>query len=128
MVRLEAGSVCTGGVMTKLKFHPVADLFPLMQGDEFDAHVADIREHGLREPIWLHKDGSIIDGRNRYRACVKIGIEPQTRTYTGPDTGLVAFVVSMNLQRRYHPAWGQTVAYMLLVGVLLIRPRGLLGR
>lgn len=28
----------------------------------------------------------------------------------------------------YHPAWGQTVAYLLLVGVLLIRPRGLLGR
>lgn len=28
----------------------------------------------------------------------------------------------------FNPAWGQTVAYLLLVGVLLIRPKGLLGR
>lgn len=27
----------------------------------------------------------------------------------------------------YNPAWGQTVAYLLLVLVLLVRPRGLLG-
>ena len=28
----------------------------------------------------------------------------------------------------YQPAWGQTVAFLLLVLVLLIRPRGLLGK
>src|SRR5690606_38581155 len=30
-----------------------------------------------------------------------IGIEPQTRTYDGDDSGLVKFVVSLNLHRRH---------------------------
>ena len=50
-----------------LKFHPVAEIFPLMQGEAFEALVADVQAQGLREPIWLHQDGRIIDGRNRYQ-------------------------------------------------------------
>lgn len=86
---------------TELEFHDVAGVFPLMHGADFDALVADIREHGLREPIWLHRDGRIIDGRNRYRACLDAGAQPKTQTYIGPDEGLLDFVVSMNLQRRH---------------------------
>ena len=60
-------------------------------GTEFNALVADIREHGLREPIIVH-EGEILDGRNRHRACQEIGIEPAT---------VEAFVVSRNLHRRH---------------------------
>ena len=91
----------TGVGTPKLEFHDVAEFFPLMHGAEFDALVADIREHGLREPIWLHRDGRIIDGRNRYRACIGAGVEPKTQTYIGPDEGLLDFVVSENLRRRH---------------------------
>lgn len=84
----------------ELEFHPVADIFPMMSGEEFDKLVEDIRANGQREPIWLHPDGRIIDGRNRYRACLAAGVEPRTRQWDGRDS-LVEFVVSLNLHRRH---------------------------
>lgn len=84
-----------------LQAHPVADLFPVMSDTEYADLVADIREHGLREPIWVHRDGRIIDGRNRYRACVEAGTTAACRTYGGADGGLLDFVVSLNLKRRH---------------------------
>lgn len=84
-----------------LEFHPVADIFPMMSDREFIDLVDDIREHGLREPVWLHADGRIIDGRNRYNACRRLGEEVEFRTYAGDDEGLVPFVLSLNLHRRH---------------------------
>jgi hypothetical protein len=49
--------------MTVLKFHPLADTFPLMEGVEFNELVADIKANGLREKIDLYQ-GRIVDGRN----------------------------------------------------------------
>ena len=54
-----------------LKPHPVAEIIPEMSSQQFDQLVADIRQNGLREPVLLHPDGSIIDGRHRYRACLE---------------------------------------------------------
>jgi hypothetical protein len=81
--------------------HPYADIFPLLPEAELKALADDVAAHGLREPIWLHRDGRIIDGRNRYRACELAGVEPEYRTYQGDDAGLLGFVVSLNLHRRH---------------------------
>ncbi len=83
-----------------MQIHPVANIFPPMGAREFQALCDDVRAHGLREPIWLHEDGRIIDGRHRYRACGVVGIEPQFRTWDGSGE-VVSFVVSLNLHRRH---------------------------
>jgi ParB-like chromosome segregation protein Spo0J len=85
-----------------LTFHPSADMFPLMEGEEFDALVADINANGQHARIVL-KDGMILDGRNRYRACLAAGIEPSfaCRAYSDQITNTVAYVISANLHRRH---------------------------
>lgn len=83
-----------------LEFHPAANLFPLLVGAEYDALKADIAVNGQLEPIWLHPDGRILDGRNRYLACMDLGIEPRFRQWKGEGSA-VQFVVSLNLHRRH---------------------------
>lgn len=81
-----------------IDFHPIANIFPLMIGAEYDALVSDIAEHGQHEAIWLY-EGKVLDGRNRLRACNQLGLVPEFRQYTGDDPQ--AFVVSLNLHRRH---------------------------
>lgn len=82
-----------------MEFHPVAAIFPMMTTEEFDALKADIAKNGLREPIYTH-EGKIIDGRNRYRACIEVGAPPRFKEWDGKGS-LVEFVVSLNLHRRH---------------------------
>ncbi len=89
-----------------LELHPLCTLFPRLTGAEFDALCADIKANGLREPITTH-DGMVLDGGNRYRACVAVGVEPKFREFDGGN--LVSFVLSVNLHRR-HMTPGQQAA------------------
>lgn len=82
-----------------MEFHEVANLFPLIEGQEFEELVKDIKENGLQQPIWTYKN-KIIDGRNRYRACKKAGVEPRYQEWDGKGS-LVAFAVSLNVKRRH---------------------------
>lgn len=81
-----------------MEFHEAANIFPMLTGDEFRVLVDDIRANGQIEPIWLYQ-GDILDGRNRYAACLELGIEPKFTEYTGTDP--LGFVVSMNVMRRH---------------------------
>ena len=81
-----------------MKFHEMADLFPLIYGEEFQLLCDDIKKEGLNHPVIL-LDNTILDGRNRYRACVKVDIEPTFEEFKGDDP--LAFVLSENLHRRH---------------------------
>ena len=80
-------------------FHEIADLFPLMRGPAFEELKASIADERQKLPIWLYQ-GRIIDGRNRYRACRELGIEPVFAEWDGVGS-LVAFVQALNLTRRH---------------------------
>jgi hypothetical protein len=83
-----------------IPFHPLASMFPMMKGEEFDAFVADIETHGLREKITLYQ-GKILEGRHRYRACLRAKVELRFEQFKGDDAAATAFVVSRNIHRRH---------------------------
>ncbi len=85
---------------TRIEFHSVANIFPMMTENEFESLKDNIEQNGLIQPIYLFK-GQIIDGRNRYLACLERGIEPTFRNYEGTESDLLTFVISLNLQRRH---------------------------
>ena len=67
-----------------------------------------IRRDGLIHPITLHADGRILDGKERYRACLEAGIRPRFETCS-KDDGPYAYVWSMNALRM-HLTDGQRAA------------------
>jgi ParB/RepB/Spo0J family partition protein len=84
-----------------LEVHPIADLFPLMEGADFQALVDSIRKNGLIHPI-IVCDGKILDGRNRYRACLKAGVEPRYTEFSSIEQmKMVGLVSALNLERRH---------------------------
>ena len=83
-----------------MKVHPIAELFPLMEGEEFEELVEDIRRHGLRTPIPRDREGLVLDGRNRMRACPVAGVEPRFETWDGKGS-VLELIISLNLRQRH---------------------------
>lgn len=81
-----------------MTFHPVANMLPLLQGEAFDDLVSDIKTNGQRHAI-LKAGNQIIDGRNRYRACQKLGIKPVFEEWDGKGS-LVEISCGLNIKRR----------------------------
>lgn len=93
-----SGLLLDGGQTIPVRFHPLAELFPMIQGEAFKALVEDVREHGVRRPIVL-LDGMILDGRNRYMAAREVGAAYRVVAFVGDDP--VSYVVSENINRRH---------------------------
>lgn len=84
--------------MKEYEFHPLAEAYPLLDGHDFEDLCSDIQANGLDKPIVLYED-KILDGRNRYRACLKVKVKPKFEQYQGDDP--LGYVETQNDFRRH---------------------------
>lgn len=88
---------------SNLAYHDLAVIFPLIDGDAFEALKASIQENGIRDPIILF-GGKILDGRNRYRAAKEIGYafsDKDFKVLSGSLSQAEALVSDVNIHRRH---------------------------
>lgn len=84
--------------------HPAADAFPMMSDAELKELADDIAVNGLRNPLVLNHDGTVlIDGRNRLRACEIAGAQPTYENLSADltDEQTLIYIVSANIHRRH---------------------------
>jgi len=81
-----------------VKFHELANLFPMMDREDRQSLRSSIRDLGVLEPIVM-LDGAILDGRNRYMEARDLGVEYPVTDYDGADP--LGFVIAKNLGRRH---------------------------
>jgi hypothetical protein len=82
--------------------HPLAATFPMIEGTALEELKADIRNHGILEPIRIFQ-GMILDGRNRYFAGKAVGHEftaKDFKDWNGTLAEAEAWVISTNFHRR----------------------------
>ena len=84
-----------------LKVHPAANRLRMMSPEEYQRLVASIKAHGLRDAIELDEDGEIADGRNRYKACLELGIKPKFRRANLKGLSYLEYSVIKNVDRRH---------------------------
>jgi hypothetical protein len=96
------GAARQGGGVMSMKCHPLAELFPLLEGQAFDEFCEDIRVRGQIEPI-IVEGNTILDGRNRVRACEKLGKPVKQVQFEASGLTITpeAFIWSKNVQRRH---------------------------
>ena len=83
-----------------MKLHKYCALLPRMMADEYQILKADIKVHGLLEPIVTYED-SILDGRHRYNICEELAVQPayvqfESLSYNGSP---LDFVISKHQRR-----------------------------
>jgi DNA modification methylase len=83
---------------SNLKPHPFAELLPMMTSLEWEALLEDIRVNGQREPIVLF-EGKILDGRNRWRAVMKLNRKPVFTRFKGTEADALAYCYSKAVHR-----------------------------
>lgn len=89
--------------------HPAADVYDMLTGSDLAGLIDDIKTHGLRFPIVLF-EGRILDGRNRYAACIKAGVPPRFEQWTGDMEGAIQYAISVNHTRRHMNEWDRLLA------------------
>ena len=80
-------------------FHPESNRFRLMHWDALCELASDIEVNGLEEKIKLF-EGKVLDGRNRYIACLMAKVVPEFERLP-EDTNAKDYVWTKNFHRRH---------------------------
>jgi hypothetical protein len=83
-----------------LKLHPVCELFDPLPEAEFVQLFASMQAVGLLYPLIRNADLLLVDGRERWRVCRRLGITPAFLTLP-PGADEVEVVSAANLHRRH---------------------------
>lgn len=78
-------------------------ILPKMKIEEYESLKQSIKARGLQYPIIHNSEGTILDGHNRYRICMELGIKDfktEERNFDNKEAEKV-FVIVVNLERRH---------------------------
>ena len=102
-------TVLDASTLDGLQPHPLSDLFPMLDGDEFNLVLADIAEHHrVLVPVTLC-EGMILDGRVRIAIARQLGIPCPIIHFEETDhSNPLAYLVSVN-RLRSHYTIGQRI-------------------
>ncbi len=107
-----------------IKVHPVADFFPMIEGDEWVDFLSLIRDHGQRTPILFWRE-MLIDGRNRLAACRSLGLMPPKYHILSDSADPIAIIEDNNLgHRELPPAYKLQIKIKIAKYVEADRPAG----
>jgi len=81
-----------------MEYHEIANIFPMMTNAEYEQLKADIVLNGQLDPVVLY-EGKILDGRNRWKVCMDLGLVINYDQYQGDNP--LSYVISKNLHRRH---------------------------
>lgn len=86
----------------KLKFDDeINELVPEMNEDEWNNFLTSVEKEGIRQPIDVNKDMTIIDGRHRVKASKELGFtELQARVHDLTRVEMLKFVRDTAVERR----------------------------
>lgn len=91
------------------RWHPIAMCWPLIDGPEFQKLCASLLKFGQQHDI-IRYQGLTLDGRNRERGCIHVGITPRYRDFTGTYEEAIELATDCNDAARRHLTEGQRVA------------------
>ena len=85
-----------------LRLHKFAKALPTMADKEFEDFVADVRTHGVNNPILVLKGtDQVLDGRHRVAVADALGLEMRVTEFEGTEEHARDRVLSENVHRRH---------------------------
>ena len=87
------------------------NIFPEMQIEDFERLKSDLQKNNFdsKQPIYLYQN-EIIDGWNRQKACLLLGINPVYKEFIGSDTDAINFVMRTNKRRNLNSSQWACIA------------------